>query len=1675
MFLCAALVPPLCTGQAVTGTPNFSSFDSHPYDTVDLMSNTIVFQVPIYHKAGALPLELSVSANSGMTTNVPGTGPLYWTPMMDNYWSYASFPGQPFVRNYNGLGLESGAYGISSSTINSNCGGVSDAKYEGWAVVTGNGTVHPLGSTVYLDSATAAGCVTSFTATTVDGSGWTLSEKIVGNAPVLVSLYHESGMHVINAGGGLYQLIDRNGNVVQAAVGSSSTTITDSMGQTAVTYTNPTLHGTSEYGAFMWTDISQGVTTPTVTQNYYLGTPEYIATAFGCGSGHPQDVTPSQVIPAALISSFVFADGTSLQFAYEQTPGQSNKYSTGRVSKLTFPQGGSATYTYGGLNQGLNCTYGTIPTLTRKLDNGDTTTYSLAYSQIGTSGNYRAVNTVTDPGGNVSTYNFTGFTSTGVSPTYAPVLTQVVKRQGSSTVLETDKYCYNQSFSGCSNSLGTLQDTNVTFPITSKIVFSQISGNSNWRASEVHYDSYGNVTYTASYNYGAVTPQVESMITYGTWNGAGPCVGLTNASVKNTPCEVIGKVTGYVMSDARYTYDGNGNLLKSSFQQDTANAGSWVGQTVSNAYNPNGTISKSYDMNNNETDYTYSAAGYSQCTGCTAYPFPTQIKNVGTGNYVNYTYYGQGGAVATISDRNGGASTTTYSYSDRSGHNDPYWRPLQITNPLGAITDNGYPEGSPATTSSSWMNVGFNGGNSITGAATVTDSYGRLADIQTPQQPGNANQIVYDTLSSAYSWNGNYRHIAKNTVPCNATLAVLCSTPFTADIDPLGRVHQTSHGGAYETVTHNYNGVDDLVQVTPPSPGENMKQQVYEYDGLGRLTISCRIGAGFGNSCGTQTGSYQGVYDTYQYNQVHPQNGPNQTYIYRKRVDGSNTQSEYHAYDGLGRLVDIQPSFGPLVGWSYDAQTGNCPGSVASIGNVICYSDNVNHVIFLYDSQNRVTDVGGSTYCKRFRYDNTSGVLGSVPSGITLANQYGRLAEAETDTCAWPITQSSIITDEWFAYDAAGNVTDVWQMSPHSTQYYHSHAAFFENGAPKTIQLASPSFYTMAFGLDGEGRLYSVADTTHSKTIVNSATYFPGANPAVNTIYGSDTDSFTYDSTSGNVTQYQYTVNGVNYSGGLTWNPNGTLRKLATSDGFNAAGTQTCYFNPNDATSTGYNDFGQLVGFDCGGTNWGQTFSYDAFENITKGVINGRTGTSWNPGYNPSNNHYNVGTYDANGDVTSDGNFNYGWNEYGKLKWASSSGTPTCGASGRCITYDAFDRIVETSNGATWTERWYTQAGWVSMSGATINFAYWPLPHGGQFYEGLNGNAYYVMHPDWVGSTRLISNAAHQVNGDLQFSPYGEVTFKAGGPAPGQFNFAGMTENFYKDVMFDADNREYSIVPSRWLSPDPAHAGWNPYAYTTNPNSFVDPSGLDSGPPPCNGLDTQQGGQGCEMSQAYTSWLYWYYNWCNYCSGPPNTQDAAIATSGSGFDFSLDLDFGVNFGTPGGGSPGCGSDFNPCGLPPLGPSPANILQQVLSGNLAGALQTAGATPQNPGCEFGPCLSQLPPSGFIATGLPPWNSKDVASLSSYNDLMALLLGINISNSGPPRLRYNDYGVIGTTCSRGCHPEQFRPGNSHELLCQSATMLGVGVGTAAGPWVEGPLAWAAYGANEALGVYGLAECF
>jgi RHS repeat-associated protein len=233
-------------------------------------------------------------------------------------------------------------------------------------------------------------------------------------------------------------------------------------------------------------------------------------------------------------------------------------------------------------------------------------------------------------------------------------------------------------------------------------------------------------------------------------------------------------------------------------------------------------------------------------------------------------------------------------------------------------------------------------------------------------------------------------------------------------------------------------------------------------------------------------------------------------------------------------------------------------------------------------------------------------------------------------------------------------------------------------------------------------------------------------------------------------------------------------------------------------------------------------------------VILGRSGTTWGSSYDAHNHYTSFGsTYDSNGNVTFDGNNTYQWNGYGKLTSTATSGTPTCGTSGKCITYDAFGRMVETSNGSTWSEHWITQLGdTVNFSSTQYNFSQWPAPAGGTMLHQAGGTGFY-LHKDWLGNARDVSYDVGNSNYAYRyFAPYGEV-YGANGVTGSQVDiFAGLTDNFDQGVMWDSPNREYSVV-GRWLSPDPAGASWNAYAYTTNPNSFTDPSGLCPQHPDC--------------------------------------------------------------------------------------------------------------------------------------------------------------------------------------------------------------------------------------------------
>jgi RHS repeat-associated protein len=240
------------------------------------------------------------------------------------------------------------------------------------------------------------------------------------------------------------------------------------------------------------------------------------------------------------------------------------------------------------------------------------------------------------------------------------------------------------------------------------------------------------------------------------------------------------------------------------------------------------------------------------------------------------------------------------------------------------------------------------------------------------------------------------------------------------------------------------------------------------------------------------------------------------------------------------------------------------------------------------------------------------------------------------------------------------------------------------------------------------------------------------------------------------------------------------------------------------------------------------------------------------------------------------------------------------------------------------------------MNGATYNYAYWPTPGGGTLLNTSAAVNYY-MHKDWLGSARIVSTVPYSGNGtvttDQAFAAYGEVYNIFGSTEQNLISFTGLTQDVFHG-MYDTPNRELQgSQQGRWLSPDPAGAGWNQYAYATNPNSRTDPLGLDDDP--CDPTDVRM--------------------------GSPHAADDCGTGGGAG---------GGGGGGPFCGPDGCGPDgpcefgIDPiCAPPPPGPLPPG------GGGGSGGGGNGGGGPVGGGNGSGSGIAQMPGQGSEGT-YPP---------------------------------------------------------------------------------------------------------
>jgi len=771
-----------------------------------------------------------------------------------------------------------------------------------------------------------------------------------------------------------------------------------------------------------------------------------------------------------------------------------------------------------------------------------------------------------------------------------------------------------------------------------------------------------------------------------------------------------------------------------------------------------------------------------------------------------------GGVQTSLTDENGQTVSTAYT--------DPYfWRPASSTDQAGNTNNIAYTGATVTETS-----LLFNGSNSVVDVRNTFDSLGRAHITQQKQSPSSSN---YDSVETDYDSLGRpYRA----TVPYSGTAGQTGSgAATTATYDALSRPLTVTDGGG-GTAAYTYTQNDILSTVSPAPTGENAKRRQSEYDGLGRLTSVCELTSLSGSGTCNQASPATGYWTKYTYDPLNHIVGVTQN------AQSSTTQTRTFTYDLLGRLTsETNPESGTTT-YAYDHDSacstqyynGDLVKRVDAVGNVTCYA---------YDALHRVTSVtyptgsySGNTPAKTFVYD-------VAPTGFTIPYPKGRLTEAYT---------GNKTTDLVFNYSARGEVTDVWESTPHSGGYYHSSASYWANGALNTLNpLNSSALPTITYGVDGEGRLNSAGASSGTNPVLSIAyclTTGCNNNTAVvgqltGVTFGTyDSDAFQYDPNTGRMTQYKFSVGSTptTVTGNLGWNANGTLASLGITDQFNSANTQNCTY--------AYDDLVRLASVNCGSV-WSQTFGFDPFGNLTKSGS-----VSFQPTYNTATNRMSslpgfTPTYDANGNTTSDSLHTYAWDADGNSVTIDTVG----------LTFDALDRMVEQQNGSSCTQILYGPTGKLAlMNGQSVVKAFIPLPAGATAVYGSGGTLSYFRHPDWLGSSRFASTVGRALYYSGAYAPFGETYAETGTTdrsftGQNQDTIPGSTTGLY-DFMF----REH-VQYGRWVSPDPAGLGavdptnpqsWNRYPYVNNaPTTNVDPLGLFLGPCP----DGERTGGPCEM------------------------------------------------------------------------------------------------------------------------------------------------------------------------------------------------------------------------------------
>ncbi|WP_369964025.1 RHS repeat-associated core domain-containing protein [Leifsonia sp. EB34] len=950
------------------------------------------------------------------------------------------------------------------------------------------------------------------------------------------------------------------------------------------------------------------------------------------GSSVPFTLSGSTYTPSApRFDATLVKSGTTYVFTRHATDQFTFDVTTGHLTKISDPAGRAASPQYA---------------------------TNVAYDASGN------LSTVTDPGGRVYTFTWTG-----------SHITKVVTGAGQ----EVD-YVYNTGGNlaevygvGTTRTGGTNGDQDHT----------QYQYNTlNLMTSERSPDNYGksttptpvtSMTYDSSERVLTQTDPLGKVttFTYGPNSGAGLTAG------QNLVTDPVGHKTLYVYQNGlltamtrgygatgastwAYAYDPvtlgvsvqtNPDGSTQTFAYDDAghqiSASDGLGRTTSKQYDAAGNVTQSTDPTGLQTTTTYNASEK-----------PTSVV---------VSLSGQSAESANDTLNPSYARSSSYEYSDAAHPGET----TTFTNPNSHATSYGYDSfGDVTTVTDAQSNVTKFGYDTTRGWKTSTVTpVGVAAGVApgcTPPAKGCAT-YAYDV----------YGHITTTTDPLGHTT----KATFDADGNQL-----TATDGNNHTTTTTYDNADRPTKVQKPST--DATTTVYNDDG----TINTVTDAATHNT------SY--LYDA------------------QARVTSStnrDSKTTAYTYDGMGRLKTTTKPNNDVITQTWD-NAGQLTG--------ISYSGtSTPAVTYTYDGDGRRTSMTDGTGTSTYSYDSF-GETTSVTTGSGVTTGYSYDAAGNTTGITYPTTGSQVtrhfntleqldsITDPanaatTFGYNADGVPTTIGYGNGNTSTVAVDNA---DQPASSALTRGGTGLGTITYGRDNSGDLNA---TTPSAGAPGSATTY-GYNTnqyLTGSTVGTTTTAYNYDSV-GDPTTVGSATQVFDAAGQLCWTTTSTVSSPtcaspasgATTYSYDANGNRTGKAPSGTAATTyGYNAAGELTNISGAAS---ATYTYNG-DGLRASKVSGSTSLAF--------------TWDARGKVPqllSDGTTDY---VYGP------TGTPieqfTAGGANQAYFFsDAHGSTVELANQAGTVTGSYAYTPWGAVSSHTGTST--PLQYGGGYADAETGLIY---------------------------------------------------------------------------------------------------------------------------------------------------------------------------------------------------------------------------------------------------------------------------------------------------------------------------------------------------------------